>query len=301
MPLSDSLLERLSERLSQHTGSPVDIEHEFTVGGGSINDAYRLDTNEGRFFVKVNPGSRPATPTDRFPSMFEAEEDGLRRLAAAGVIRVPNVIALGEDHDDSYLLLEHIGGGARTEAFWEDFGRSLARLHAHTRDRFGLERDNYIGSLKQVNTPHERWDEYYIHSRLEPLVKMGRDRQHLGMGDVLRFERLYMRMPALFPTEGPALLHGDLWNGNFLCDEHNAPVLIDPAVYYGHREMDIAMSRLFGGFEPAFYAAYQHERPLEQGWEERVDLCNLYPILVHLNLFGGGYAQQVAGILKRFT
>lgn len=301
MPLSVSLVERLAEQLGRYTGCPVDIEHEFTVGGGSINDAYRLDTNEGRFFVKVNPGSRPGSPVDRFPSMFEAEEDGLRRLAAAGVIRVPDVIAQGEDHDDSYLLLEYIGGGARTEAFWEDFGRSLARLHAQTHARFGLERDNRIGPLKQVNTPHERWDEYFIHCRLEPLVKLARDRQRLGMGDVLRFERLYMRMPSLFPNEPPALLHGDLWHGNFLSDERNAPVLIDPAVYYGHREMDIAMSRLFGGFEPAFYSAYQHERPPEQGWEERIDLCNLYPLLVHLNLFGGGYAQQVAGVLKRFT
>ena len=294
MPLSGSLIERLSEQLSRHTGSPVDIEHEFSVGGGSINDCYGLDTNEGRFFAKVNSA-------DRFPSLFEAEADGLRRLAAAGPIRVPNIIAQGEDHDDSYLLLEHIGGGLRTDAFWEDFGRSLARLHAHTQDRFGLERDNYIGSLKQVNTLCARWEDLFIHYRLEPLVKMAQDKGRLAMSDVLRFERLYMRLPSLFPNEPPALLHGDLWNGNFLCDEHNAPVLIDPAVYFGRREMDIAMSRLFGGFEPMFYAAYQNERPLQQGWEERVELCNLYPLLVHLNLFGGGYAQQVAGILKRFT
>ena len=293
MPLSGSLIERLSEHLSRHLGGAVHVEREVPVGGGSINDAYRLETNEGAFFAKVNLA-------DRFPSMFEAEADGLRRLAAAGPIRVPNVIAQGEDHDDSYLLMEHISGGARSDAFWEDFGRSLARLHAHTHDRFGLERDNYIGSLKQVNTLCARWEDLFIHYRLEPLVNMARDKGRLGIGDVLRFERLYVRLPSLFPTEPPALLHGDLWNGNFLCDERNTPVLIDPAVYYGHREMDIAMSRLFGGFEPMFYAAYQNERPLQQGWEERVELCNLYPLLVHLNLFGGGYAQPITAALGWF-
>ena len=202
---------------------------------------------------------------------------------------------------DAFLLLEHIEGGLKNTAFWEDFGRSLARLHATTNERFGLERDNYIGSLKQTNTPYAYWDVFFNHCRLEPQVKMARDKQRLGMGEVLRFERLYMKLAALFPPEPPALLHGDLWSGNFLCDQFNKPALIDPAVYFGHREMDIAMTKLFGGFEPAFYSAYNAERPMEQGWEERVDLCNLYPLLVHVNLFDGGYAQQVRDVLIRFA
>jgi protein-ribulosamine 3-kinase len=294
MPISGSLIEQLSERLSRHTGRSVDIEREVPVGGGSINDAYRLDTNEGRFFVKVNSG-------DRFPSMFEAEADGLKRLREAGPIRVPEVIAVGEDHDDSYLLLEHIDGGARTGTFWDDFGRSLARVHARTCEHFGLKRSNYIGSLKQVNDPHGTWETFFIHCRLEPQVKMARDRQRIGMGDVLRFERLYARLGSLFPKEPPALLHGDLWNGNFLVGPQGEPVLIDPAVYYGHREMDIAMTKLFSGFDDAFYTAYNADHPMEKGWEERVDLCNLYPLLVHVNLFGGGYAAQVQQVLKRYT
>lgn len=294
MPLSGSLIERLCQHLSRHLGTHVDVEREVAVGGGSINDCYRLDTNAGRFFVKVNSA-------DRFPSMFEAEADGLKRLGAANVIRIPRVIAYGEDHDDGYLLLEHIRTGLKTGAFWEDFGRSLARLHGKTDPRSGLERDNYIGPLKQTNTPYERWDEFFIHCRLEPQVKMARDRQRLGMGDVLRFERLYMRMASFFPDEPPALLHGDLWTGNFLCDQDNRPVLIDPAVYFGHREMDIAMTRLFGGFEPTFYVAYNDEWPMEQGWEERAELCNLYPLLVHVNLFSGGYADQVRTTLGRFV
>jgi fructosamine-3-kinase len=294
MPLSGSLIERLSEHLSAHLGTNVDIEREMPVSGGSINDAYRLDTNEGTFFVKVNS-------TDRFPSMFEAEADGLKRLHATNAIRVPKMIASGEDHDDSYLLLEHIEGGLKTAAFRDDLGRSMARLHGHRNDMFGLERDNYIGSLKQVNTPYATWDGFFIHCRLEPLVKMARDKQRIGMGDVLRFEQLYAKLPSLFPQEPPSLLHGDLWSGNFLCDVGGKPVLIDPAVYFGHREMDVAMTKLFGGFEGGFYSAYINERPLGPGWEERVDLCNLYPLLVHVNLFGGGYAAQLQQSLKRYV
>ena len=295
MPLPHTLI----ERLSVHLGTNVDIERQMPVGGGSINDAYRLDTNQGPFFVKINSA-------DRFPSMFEAEADGLKRLRATNTIRVPMVIASGEDHDDSYLLLEHIEGGLKTPVFWEGFGRSLARLHGYTNSTFGLDRDNYIGSLKQVNTPHAKWDDFFIHCRLEPQVKMARDSPgpgtgDIGMGDVLRFERLYAKLPSLFPDEPPALMHGDLWCGNFLCAASGKPVLIDPAVYFGHREMEIAMTKLFGGFEPGFYSAYIDERPMEPGWEERVDLCNLYPLLVHMNLFGGGYAQRVRQSLKRYV
>lgn len=294
MPLSGQLIERLSEHLSAHVGTPVDVDRGTPVGGGSINDAYRLDTDHGAFFVKTNSA-------DRFPSLFEAEADGLERLRKAAAIRVPEVIATGEDHDDAYLLLEHIGSSARKADFWEDFGRSLARLHQHSSDRFGLERANYIGSLKQVNTPHLEWSNFFLHCRLEPQVELARNKQRIGMGDVLRFERLYSKLASLFPKEAPALLHGDLWSGNFLTGAHGEPVLIDPAVYYGHREMDLAMTKLFGGFDAEFYAAYHAEQPLEQGWEERMDLCNLYPLLVHVNLFGGGYAAQVQALLKRFV
>lgn len=294
MALTGSLTERLAEHLSQHLARPVQIEMDQGVGGGSVNDAYRIGTNVGSYFVKVSRSGR-------HPNPFEAEADGLRRLVEAAAFRVPAVIASGEDRDDGYLLLEWIEEGARTEAFWMTFGRSLAQLHRHSAPAFGLDRDNYIGSLAQVNRPHASWSEFFVQCRLEPLVKMARDHLRLGDADVLRCERLYGRLHSLFPEERPAFLHGDLWSGNFLCDTNGAPVLIDPAVYFGHREMDIAMSKLFGGYEPMFYTAYQDAWPLETGWEERVDLCNLYPLLVHVNLFGGSYGQQVQAILKRFT
>jgi len=132
-------------------------------------------------------------------------------------------------------------------------------------------------------------------------VKNARDLGKVQAGMAFRFERLYGKLDCLFPKEPPALLHGDLWNGNFICTTQHAPILIDPAVYYGHREMDIAMSTLFGGSDPEFHAAYNAEWPLERGWEERLDLCNLYPLLVHVILFGGEYVQQVETVLKKFT
>lgn len=292
MPLSGSLIEHLAEHLSDHVGQPVDIEAAFPVGGGSINDAWRLETDGGRFFLKTNS-------VDRYPSLFAAEADGLRRLRDAGPLRVPEVIAHGEDHDDSFLLLEWVEGGIKGAGFWANFGRGLAQLHRNTQDHFGLERDNYIGSLVQRNTPERDWPSFFIHQRLEPQLKLARDRKRVEAGMAFRFERLFHQLDTLFPAEPPALLHGDLWSGNLLCDDQGRPVLIDPAVYYGHREMDLAMTKLFGGFDAGLYSAYNTEWPLEQGWEARVDMCNLYPLLVHVNLFGGGYVQQVEAVLKR--
>ncbi|MBL8002645.1 MAG: fructosamine kinase family protein [Flavobacteriales bacterium] len=294
MPLSGSLIERLSEQLSRRLERPVDIERHVPVGGGSINDAYRLDTDSGRYFVKVNSA-------DRFPSLFASEADGLMRLAATGTLRTPDVFALGEDHDDSYLLLEHIDAGPKDRGSWERLGRGLAALHRHQGSSFGLDRPNHIGTLTQVNTPAATWPEFLVQARLEPMLKLARDKRRVEGGLVQRFERLFNRLGELFPEEPPALLHGDLWSGNVLCDTSGGPVLIDPAVYYGHREMDVAMTRLFGGFDPAFLGAYMDERPMEPGWEERMDLCNLYPLLVHLILFGEGYAAQVRTALGRYA
>ncbi|MFZ1692867.1 MAG: fructosamine kinase family protein, partial [Flavobacteriales bacterium] len=161
--------------------------------------------------------------------------------------------------------------------------------------------DNYIGSLKQVNTPAADWPSFFIHQRLEPQLRMARDAKRVEAGMAFRFERLFAKLDQLITVEPPALLHGDLWSGNFICDANAQPVLIDPAVYYGHREMDIAMTKLFGGFDSGFYAAYNDAWPMERGWEERMDLCNLYPLLVHVNLFGGGYAAQVEAALRRFV
>jgi fructosamine-3-kinase len=294
MALQGSLIEQVAQHLTGRLGTPVDVEHAGSIGGGSINDAWRLETDHGRFFLKTNHA-------DRFPSLFEAEADGLARLRAANALPTPEVLGHGEDQDTSWLLLEWLEEAPRRSDFWTSFGRQLARQHRHTRAGFGLERDNYIGSLKQSNRDHAHWPSFFIQERLEPQFRMARDRRKVEAGTSFRAERLFAQLDRHFPEEPPALLHGDLWNGNFMSGPDGAARLIDPAVYYGHREMDLAMTRLFGGFDPGLLSGYEQEWPLQQGWEERVDLCNLYPLLVHVNLFGGHYVQQVEAVLRRYV
>ncbi len=292
MPLPQPLAEQLGHILTEKLNDRVQVRDALPVAGGSINDAYRLHTNAGEFFVKTNPSAR-------FPSPFNSEKRGLDVLRQAGVLRVPEVLAQGEFDGTAFLLMEFIAQKEGDRIFQARFGHALAQLHRHTQERFGLDHDNYIGLLPQVNTLHGDWVEFLVQCRLEPLVRLARDNGRIHPGDPIRFERLYARLPALIPPALPALLHGDLWKHNCLMAVSGEPVLIDPAVYYGHREMDVAMTRLFGGFEPDFYEAYNSADPLDEGWEERVDLCNLYPLLVHLNLFGGSYAGRIGAILRK--
>jgi len=294
MPLAQPLVRHLEAVLTRERGRALTVQQALRVHGGSVNDAFRLDTEEGPFFLKINLA-------DQFPSLFESEAHGLALLRQAGELRVPELIAHGEFEDTTFLLLEFVAPTEEDPGFQARFGRALARLHRHAQATFGLDRDNHIGLLPQVNTPHREWTEFLIQCRFGPLVKMARDNKRIHAGDVLRFERLYGKLPALIPAEPPALLHGDLWKNNYLAGAGGEAVLIDPAVYFGHREMDIAMTRLFGGFDRDFYAAYQEEEPLEPGWEERMDLCNLYPLLVHLNLFGGSYADRVSAVLRTYV
>lgn len=288
------LLQNLELSLRERSGKEASIQAALPIGGGSINDAFEIKTNEGSLFLKTNSA-------DRYPSIFIAEVDGLERLGSTGTLRIPTVVGLGETNDTTWLLMEFIPDGQLTDSFWHLFGKGLAQLHRTTNDQFGLDRDNYIGSLDQVNTQEKDWSAFFIQHRLEPLVKKARDQKRVEAGTAFRFERLYAKVPDLFPKEPPALLHGDLWHGNFICDTKGIPVLIDPAVYYGHREMDIAMLNLFGNIEPAFHEGYHSEWPLEKEWEKRIDLCNLYPLLVHVNLFGKEYVHQVEVILKRWV
>ena len=294
MPLATGLLLHLGEQLSSSSGATISILHADPLSGGSIHDTFILHTDRGLYFLKTNAA-------DRTPSYFEAEADGLSRIRSTGAVRTPRTIAQGEWDGTGYLMLEHVAQGPHTRPFWERFGRTLATLHRNGHEQFGLERDNYIGTLVQTNGQHDTWSEFMIHERLEPQLKLARDRKRVEAGMLLRSERLFNRLDKLFPIERPALVHGDLWHGNFLVDTEGQPVMIDPAVHYGHREMDIAMARLFGGFDDTFFAAYQDEWPLEVGWQDRIALCNLYPLLVHANLFGGAYFHEVDTVLRRYV
>ncbi|MGB0176583.1 MAG: fructosamine kinase family protein [Owenweeksia sp.] len=287
---SNYLLEELSP-LIEGLNSITDVT---PLSGGDINEACRLTTNQGSLFLKRNSARQ-------FPGMFEKEAEGLKLLAAPGVIRTPEVIWFGEVNDEALLVLEFIGAGKRKPDFAENFGNRLAALHAEHSDYFGLDHDNYIGSLPQSNNKHSTWSDFMVNERLEPQFEEAYNRGHFHVSDRRAMERLFENLDRIFPQERPSLIHGDLWGGNYLVDENGNPVLIDPAVYYGHREMDIAMMHLFGGFDEEVFHYYDQACPLQPDWKKRLALCNLYPLLVHVNLFGGGYARQVMGNLANFV
>jgi fructosamine-3-kinase len=233
--------------------------------------------------------------------MFDAECNGLNRLRSAGAIRIPEPLQVGTAEDLSFLLIEFIEQGKRQAGFFERFAHELADLHGMTATQYGLASDNYIGSLVQSNKRHVDWHTFFIEERLKPQVELALANNLLDLAFARKVEDLYEKLPDLLPADQPALLHGDLWSGNFMYDEQGAPCLVDPAIHFGNRETEIAFSRMFGGFEPDFYHAYQEAWPLQPGFEDRVDLLNLYPLLVHVNLFGGNYARSAAAIVSHYV
>ncbi len=264
------------------------ISSQETLHGGDINKAAKIETGSGdRFFLKWNNH----TPGD----FFESEARGLDLLRSAdSELIIPEVFLIR----NNFLLLEYIEESDTGDSF--DFGVQLAKLHKKTNELFGLDHSNYIGKLSQRNGYHPNWLEFFIRERLEPQVKLAIDSGKLPKNLLSIFDRVMNYTYVVFPDEPPALLHGDLWNGNYLFNSEGKASTYDPAVYFGHREMDLAMTRLFGGFDSDFYQGYNEEYPLEKGYEERFKLCNLYPVLVHANLFGGHYCSQAEALLKRF-
>jgi len=288
MQLPDSLLTYLQQYLNGDN-----IIRVSPVSGGSINHVYRLDSATESCLLKLNNRFN-------FPKMFASEALGLRTIADAGTIAVPEVIACDNFEDYSFLLLQWIETRRPTTEASETLGRQLAAMHQCSAEYFGLDADNYMGSLHQSNKKHSSWAEFFIYERLMPMVKMASAKALLNNKDQLSFEKLYLRLSNLFDEEPPALIHGDLWGGNYLISIDEKPYLIDPAASYGHREFDIAMTTLFGGFASGFYEAYNEAFPLADGWDDRLDLWNLYPLLVHLNLFGASYLGQVKDCLQRY-
>lgn len=263
------------------------------LGGGSINTALSVRTTGGNYFVKYNVAQD-------YPEMFRLEAKNLQILDECRAIRIPKVVTTFQSGELDFLVLEKIDSGAPHYDFWNDFGRQLAEVHKNTSDYYGLEFDNYVGSIPQVNTPTASWVDFFVRYRLETNLRRAFDDGKADDDMVKKFEALYQKLPEIFPEEQPALLHGDLWSGNMMPDEDGDPVIFDPAVYYGHREMDLAMTKLFGGFEAGFYESYQEAFPLEKNWEQRVAICNLYPLLIHVNLFKGSYMQSIRNIIARF-
>ena len=285
---SGELLAALQASISDAAGS-FRIERTTPVAGGCIHRCFILEGGGRRYFAKTN--DRSALDS------FAAEADGLAALAAAGA-RVPAPLCRGQADEHAFLVLEHLE--LRGNGDYAALGRSLAAVHSVHGEAFGWHRDNYIGRTTQLNRRSPSWSDFWREARLEPQLELAR-KNSLGRDLVGKGERLAEALPRLLSQHAPAasLLHGDLWSGNagFLAD--GAPVLFDPAVYWGDRETDLAMTELFGGFPRAFYSAYAEAGPLAQGYAVRKTLYNLYHVLNHANLFGGGFAAQAERMIER--
>jgi protein-ribulosamine 3-kinase len=284
---ANSLLNHIQSRLN------IIITDINAVSGGDINNVYQLHCGNNSYLLKVN---------DRYnyPDMFAREEEGLSAIRKTNTIAVPDVILQGEFEIEGYLILQWVNAGPANIPASSELGIQLAQMHKGSNTQFGFYTDNYMGSLIQSNNWYNTWSDFFIEQRLQPMVKMAADKKELTQTDIYRFDELYKKLPDLFIEEPASLLHGDLWGGNYLINTKGKPYLIDPAVSYGNREFDIAMTTLFGGFDSAFYEAYYQEFPLQLGWQKRLKLWNLYPLLVHVNLFGGMYARQVRENLSVF-
>ena len=280
--------EGLREHLRDVVGSSVTSLQR--IPGGDTCEAWRVRLHDGRcVFVKE---------CARAGSMFEVEAFGLQWLAEGHALRTPKVLHASP----RALVLEFIESGSRGVSFDEAFGRGLAKLHTQHPSGFGLGRDGVIGPLPQDNTEELDWATFYAARRLAPMLALCVDRGRLPLDVHADLEALLRVLPdRLGAPEPPARLHGDLWSGNVMADPSGAPVLVDPAVYGGHRELDLAMMRLFGGFSPATFAAYEECCPLSAGHEDRVELMQLYPVLVHTALFGGSYGAEARRIMRRYA
>lgn len=286
--------EKIKKRIEEKLGSK--IKSFSSLSGGCISDAFKISTENGTsFFLKYNPSASN--------NMFLKEANGLRELDKSNAIKIPEVLSVDED----YILLEFIASGNRKKNFFEDFGKSFAEMHKFKSDSFGFYENNYIGSNPQINIPDEKeksdWTAFYLNKRilfqLQLAEKLGNSTDELRKG----ISKLENKIEDIIGhnSEKPSLLHGDLWAGNYMIDQNGNAVLIDPAVYYGHREADLGMTKLFGGFNSEFYKAYNESFPLEDGFDYRENIYKLYHVLNHLNLFGGGYYSQAISLIKFYV
>ncbi|WP_199250320.1 fructosamine kinase family protein [[Phormidium] sp. ETS-05] len=274
----------IAAHIASVTGETITVNNHQSVGGGCINQGYRLNTNNGSYFVKLNQTC--------LRDMFAAEALGLQQMWATHTIRVPKPIGTGTVGNYAYIVMEwlDIGGRGDTTA-WEAMGRQLAQLHRPVvADKFGWECNNTIGSTPQINTWTADWGEFWATHRIGYQLRLAKRRG----GQFPDGERLLGMIPELLANHKPqpSLVHGDLWGGNASVTGDGEPVIFDPATYYGDREVDIAMTELFGGFSPTFYQGYNQVWPLDPGYQQRKTLYNLYHILNHFNLFGGSYGGQ---------
>ena len=286
------LLKHIQLLLSGKWSKKIFITSHQPVFGGDINACFLINSNEGRWFVKLNG----AEGID----MFEKEYNGLTFLRNKTTLKIPEPLLSGVFENNSFLVMEHLQKETHTPQSWQSAGIGLADLHRQTQLQYGFAEDNYIGNLPQQNHLTGSWPEFYASQRILPLFQKALQKNFCTAEDRKAAELICRKLSDYFPQEPPALLHGDLWSGNMMACANGEVAIYDPAIYYGHREMDIAMTLMFGGFDSLFYEYYNEAYPLQTGWQQRVELCQLYPLLVHLNLFGSGYYGRIKSILNKY-
>jgi fructosamine-3-kinase len=262
------------------------------LSGGDISAVFKVETKTGAYVLKC--GAIEKT------SLFEAEAKGLDLIAKTQTIATPKVIAVGAHHETPYLLMEFIASKTAEKEDYSKLGNQLAQLHNCHAEQFGLSSDNFIGSLDQKNTPSTSWIDFYSIKRLGAQLELAVSKELLNSKEIPSQKEIKSVLKSLCSDVKPSLLHGDLWSGNYIIAKGGMPYLIDPATYFGHAEVDIAMTKLFGGFSSHFYEAYHDVIPISGHFNERIDLYQLYYLLVHLNLFGRSYYNSVQHILKRY-
>lgn len=278
--------------LSEGLGRSLEVLEVIHQSGGSISQAAIIKTREGHFFLKWKKalGSNP----------FVIEQQDLNLLRLNTDLKIPEILAFGETEGRFYLLIEAIDVGSNTPAYWESLGVGMAHLHRKTAQEHGLSYNNHIGRLEQKNAFKASWHEFFITMRLNVQLELALKNKLVDSRFSRKFTHIYKTIPHLIPDLPPSLLHGDLWSGNILATSRDKACLIDPAIYYGSREIEIAFTYLFGGFDPLFYESYTNTFPLMEGFEERVPIYNLYPLMVHANMFGATYLNAVESIIDQF-
>ncbi|MGB0429160.1 MAG: fructosamine kinase family protein [Bacteroidia bacterium] len=287
--ISQNLAKSICQRIGKsHLNASIS-----NITGGDVSQAYKFSfiKNE-HYFVKVNSAKRFA--------MFRQEQLALESINAAVPFSTPKIIDAHTTLKQSFLILEFIEPELKTNEFWSNLAKNLVSLHQKTEPYFGFHQNNFIGSLNQVNTKCNNWIDFFILNRIRPQAKIAFNNHLLTTWHLQKLDTLYLKLNSIFPIEKPALLHGDLWAGNVLCAKNQKALFIDPASYFGHREMDLAFSLMFGGFNSVFYDSYSALAKLEPNFAKRVPYYNLYPTLVHLNLFGKSYLSPIEQLLKSF-
>ncbi|MEL7145819.1 MAG: fructosamine kinase family protein [Bacteroidota bacterium] len=292
------MLQFISGVLLRICGKEVTVIEYRSVAGGCINNGTRVRFRDDRdkeqtIFLKWNRHD-----TD---DLFEMEALGLQLLDEQQIFSMPKVVGQGQYMSINYLALSFIDSQPPRPDFWASFGQELAALHRISAPQYGFSYDNYIGRLPQKNTCKEDWVDFFIENRLEAQLGLALYNDHISRDFAKKFRLLYAQLPGLLISDLPSLLHGDLWSGNFMTDHRGLPAIIDPAVYYGNREIEIAFTQLFGGFDRQFYRSYHEAFPLEEGFQARAEIYNLYPLLVHVNLFGPSYLSGIESTIRRFV